>query len=59
MNFDLPALDAARFAAELAQHGVRLNATSAHRLRAVTHLEIAQKDVLDAVERLARVLARM
>jgi threonine aldolase len=55
--FELPGVDAPRFAAEAANARVRLNAVGPSHLRAVTHLDVTRTDVVTAVERLARVAA--
>jgi threonine aldolase len=57
VNFDTTGVDAAHFAVEAARLGIRLNAISPTRLRAVTHLDIARADVVTAIDRLARVAA--
>ena len=59
VNFDVPGLDAERFAQAAARAGVLLNAIAASRLRAVTHLDVARTQVLGAVERLSRVAAEL
>jgi threonine aldolase len=57
VNFDLPALDAARFAVAAKSRGVLLNAIAPHRLRAVTHLDVAAADIDSALSRLREALA--
>jgi threonine aldolase len=57
VNFDLPGLDAARFASAAAAAGVRLNAIGPHRLRAVTHLDVSGQDIAVAITRLAGALS--
>jgi threonine aldolase len=59
VNFEVPGLDAARFAAEAARVGVRVNAIAQARLRAVTHLDVTRTDVLAAVEAFGRVAASL
>jgi threonine aldolase len=59
VNFELDAPQAARFASLAAAEGVKLNATGPQRLRAVTHLDIARADVLEAIERLTRAATRL
>jgi threonine aldolase len=59
VNFDVPRLDAARFAAAAARAGVRLNAIAPTRLRAVTHFEITRADVAAALGCFARVAAAL
>jgi threonine aldolase len=57
VNFDVPGVDAARFVTAASSRGVRLNAIAPHRLRAVTHLDVAGADVPEAITRLAAALA--
>jgi threonine aldolase len=59
VNFELRLPDSARFVALAAAEGVKLNAIGERRLRAVTHLDVSQKHVLEAVARLARAAARL
>ena len=54
VNFDVPG-DAARFAAQAASRGVRLHAVAKHRLRAVTHRELSERDIERAVSVLVEV----
>jgi threonine aldolase len=59
VNFEVPGLDAARFAAEAARAGVRVNAIAPARLRAVTHLDVTRADVLVAAAAFARIAASL
>jgi threonine aldolase len=59
VNFEVPGLDAARFAAEAARAGVRINAIAPTRLRAVTHLDVTRADVLAAATAFARIAASL
>ena len=59
VNFDLPGLDAARFAAIAARRGVRVNAIAPERVRAVTHLDVSRADIEAAAERLADAAAEL
>ena len=58
VNVDLDApLDAARVAASARGHGLLINATAPRRLRAVTHLDVTEADVVSAASMLAAAVA--
>jgi hypothetical protein len=54
---ELP-LDAPELVARASQHGVRINSVSARRLRAVTHLDVSETALLEAIDRLHQALAQ-
>ena len=51
--FEVQSGQAREFSARAAQHGVRINAISATKLRAVTHLDVTRADIDTAVQTLA------
>jgi threonine aldolase len=59
VNFDLQRGDARGFAALAAERGVKLNATGPRRLRAVTHLDLSERDVREALAQLEQVARQL
>ncbi len=57
MSVALDGLSAEHVVAEARSRGVLVNATSAHSLRAVTHLDLSLSDVERAAERLCDAIA--
>jgi threonine aldolase len=56
VNFELPGRDARRCVTLAAERGVKLNAIAPHRIRAVTHLDVSEQDVLTALDHLEHTL---
>lgn len=52
-----PDLDASTLVARLAEHGVHMSEFARHRIRAVTHLDVDDDDILAAAEALRAVVA--
>jgi len=56
-GFNLPdRIPAAAFQEELRKHGVLVNILSAHRVRGTTHMDVSEKDILEAVEIMREVM---